>query len=68
MIKEYLHVSDSSRDETIELEKLASQLSLSETPQQVQLTHTHSHIIHDMNNCAPLLYFNSCVTNFVFPG
>ena len=35
MIREYLHVTDGSKDETEELEKLASQLSLSETPQQV---------------------------------
>ena len=35
MIHKYLHVTKSSKDETDELEKLASQLSLSETPQQV---------------------------------
>ena len=35
MVKEYLHVSENSRNETIELEKLAGQLSLSETQQQV---------------------------------
>ena len=36
MIKEYLHVSkSSSQSETVELERLAGQLSLSETPQQV---------------------------------
>ena len=45
MIKEYLHVSDSSRDETMELEKLASQLSISETPQQVHTVDTQGHII-----------------------
>ena len=36
MIKEYLHVSkSSSQNETVELERLAGQLSISETPQQV---------------------------------
>ena len=35
MVQKYLHVTRSSKDETDELERLASQLSLSETPQQV---------------------------------
>lgn len=35
MLKEYLHVSKSNETETMELEKLAGQLSISETPQQV---------------------------------
>ena len=35
MIREYLQVSHSTRGETEELERLASQLTLSETPKQV---------------------------------
>ena len=35
MVQQYLHVTKSSKDETDELERLASQLSLSETKQQV---------------------------------
>jgi len=35
MLKEFLRVTQSSREETTELEDLASKLSLSETPQQV---------------------------------
>ena len=35
MIREYLHLTESSKNETEELERLASQLSLSETPEQV---------------------------------
>ena len=35
MIWEYLQVSHSTRGETEELERLASQLTLSETPKQV---------------------------------
>ena len=37
MMREYLAVSRSSKDETTELEKLASQLSISETPQEVNV-------------------------------
>ena len=36
MVQKYLHVTKSSKDETEELERLAGQLSLSETPQQVK--------------------------------
>ena len=36
MIQEYFQLTESSRDETDELERLASQLTLSETPQQVE--------------------------------
>ena len=36
MVQKYLHVTKSGKDETDELEKLASQLSLSETSQQVK--------------------------------
>ena len=36
MVKEYIHVSENDRNETIELERLAGQLSLSETHQQVR--------------------------------
>ena len=35
MIREYIQVSHSTRSETEELERLASQLTLSETPKQV---------------------------------
>ena len=42
MIQEYFHITDGSEDETEELEKLASQLSISETPQQV-CVHSYSH-------------------------
>ena len=35
MVQKYLHVTKSSKDETDELERLASKLSLSETHQQV---------------------------------
>ena len=36
MLKEFLRVTQSSREETRELEDLASKLSVSETPQQVR--------------------------------
>ena len=36
MVQKYLHITKSSKDETDELERLAGQLSLSETPQQVK--------------------------------
>jgi len=35
MIREYLQMSEDNKDESEELERLASQLTLSETPQQV---------------------------------
>lgn len=35
MIREYLQMSKDNKDESEELERLASQLTLSETPQQV---------------------------------
>ena len=35
MIREFLHLTESSKNETEELERLAGQLSLSETPEQV---------------------------------
>eukprot|EP00731_Ephydatia_muelleri_P028672 Em0020g316a len=35
MMREYLSVSRSTKDESVELEKLASQLSISQTPQEV---------------------------------
>ena len=38
MIREYLQVSHTTRGETEELERLASQLTLSETPKQVCTT------------------------------
>ena len=36
MMREYLSVSRSTKDESVELEKLASQLSISQTPQEVK--------------------------------
>ena len=45
MVQKYLDVTKSSKDETDELERLASQLSLSETPQQVKALDSHI-IIH----------------------
>ena len=38
MLKEYLHVTKSNKDETEELEELAGRLSLSETSEQVCLS------------------------------
>ena len=46
MIREYLQVSHSTRGETEELERLASQLTLSETPKQVCTTNFQS--IHQL--------------------
>lgn len=39
MVQQYLHITRGSKDEADELERLAGQLSLSETPQQVNLLH-----------------------------
>ena len=52
MIREYLQVSHSTQGETEELERLASQLTLSETPKQVGTTCTSIQPYHDSSSNA----------------
>ena len=65
MIREYLQVSHSTRGETEELERLASQLTLSETPKQVCTTKFQSiHQLQYSNLANPWLNLEA-VTAFV---